>query len=126
MKFLCILIFLTPLFSKITFPQSFPSTLQANSLDFPTFFLLSQDKNLTSFQMQSLFLIMDQNKDGRVDRTEYSSFYDLFIDPFEETCDTSGNYLLTEDEMKKCVETLEEFAALKKVHLFIMTKFILK
>ena len=58
---------------------------------------------------------MDQNKDGTVDKTEYFSFYELFIEPFEETCDTSGTYLLSSDEIKKCIESLEEFQQLSKV-----------
>lgn len=123
MKLLAILLVLYSAAAEIIrYPEEFPGSYAEPVMDFSTFFKMSRDKNLSSFEIQSIFLLMDHNKDGKIDKTEYSSFRSLFFEPFESDCDVKGNYSLSIAELKQCVEKMESFETLKKVIIISLFK----
>ena len=101
--------------TNVFYPLSFPSSTTQPAMDFQTFNSLSLDKNLTFFQTQSLFILIDQNKDGRVDVKEWNSFYELFIDPYEEKCDSDHQYNLNLEGFQKCIQSVKALEPLKNV-----------
>lgn len=95
--------------------SNFPSTIPKPFiyLGYIEFDSLVQKKNFTDIQKQELFLIMDNNKDGIISKSEYESFYSIFTKPFEESCQTNeGSYTLSREEFISCTKNIESLSFL--------------
>jgi len=58
---------------------------------------------MTRGELEQIFGFVDVNKDDMIDQKEWDGFSSLFVYPFE-ACDDNGDYILDENEFKKCFE----------------------
>lgn len=65
--------------------------------------------NLTRFEISSVFDIVDANNNGKVTQKEWNDFYVAFITHFENSDTEPRDGVLSEDEVKKSLEDIDDF-----------------
>jgi hypothetical protein len=70
---------------------------------FEKFKILMKNRGLIPGEIQFLFNTADRTKSNKIKQVEWTSFFRVFIEPFEK-CDEDKNYLLNKDELVKCLD----------------------
>ena len=58
-------------------------------------------KELSSFDIKNIYSIADKDKHGKLSKTNWDSFYSIFISPFQ-SCDVNTDHLLDFREFQDC------------------------
>ena len=62
-----------------------------------------------------MFQIVDKDRDGYVSEKEWQEFYTVMIKPFKTYCDRNKNFLIDEEELKNCMNSIKSLARLKEI-----------
>jgi len=84
------------------FTSSLPTETVGGQYRFREFLKLWFDKNLRTPEIRKIFTTVDINKDNIVDDTEWSHFFDNYLDPFQK-CDKDKNFAISVEEFKACL-----------------------
>lgn len=80
-------------------------------INFEMFKILFKNRAMIPGEINTVFNTADMKKQNKLDQTEWQSFFKVFIEPFEK-CDEDKDYLLSQDEFGKCLES-EELSPLR-------------
>ena len=74
---------------------------------------------LLKVEVQTIFRFADVNKNQRVEKDEWNNFYKLFLEGFIK-CDSSQDFLVDLEELKKCEDLEESFNKNKLTSEFVL------
>jgi hypothetical protein len=64
---------------------------------------------MTDGEIKDLFNTIDFNNNNYIEPNEWSEFFRIFINVYQEECDGDDNFLLSQDELEACFEVESEF-----------------
>lgn len=68
------------------------------------------------YEIQDIMYLADKNNDGLVSRKEWETFYKVFVEPFNNDCDTNGDLLLDKGELETCIAKLNTLQSFNKAY----------